>query len=152
MKRILFVCLGNICRSPLAEGIARKRIEEFGYALEVDSAGTGSWHIGEKPCDRSVAIADRFGVDISTLRARQVATEDRSRFDMVVAMDETNKRDLLSMGFDKVVKLGDFGELEGVDIPDPYYFDGDDGFEEIYRMIENAVTELLERINDANEG
>ncbi len=151
MQRILFVCLGNICRSPLAEGIARDRIARYDYAISVDSAGTGSWHVGERPCSRSIAIAEKFGIDISSLRARQVSREDRRRFDIVVAMDESNKKDLLSMGFEKVYKLGDFGDLQGADIPDPYYFDGDEGFEEIYRMIEGAVAELLERINDVEK-
>lgn len=144
MRSILFVCLGNICRSPIAEGVARKLIEEGGHTIAVDSAGTGSWHVGETPCKHSVTVAKNHAVDISHLRARQVKKADFSTFDIIVALDESNYRDLKSLGCQNLVKLGDYGH-EGADVPDPYFFDGFEGFERVYTMIESCVKELLKR-------
>ncbi len=146
MKRILFVCLGNICRSPLAEGIARHLCNSEGYDFLVDSAGTSGWHKGEPPCEHSIAVAAQFGIDISTLRARTVSPDDISLFDYVIAMDEENMKSLKRMGFFEVKKLGEFGGLNGADIPDPYFFKGFEGFEKVYTMIYRGVEDLLERI------
>lgn len=142
MRSILFVCLGNICRSPIAEGVARKLIEEDSLTIAVDSAGTGSWHVGEAPCKHSVTVAKNHAVDISGLRARQVKKTDFSAFDLIVALDQNNYRDLKALGCQNLVKLGDFG-LNGADVPDPYFFDGFEGFEHVYTMIESCVCELL---------
>lgn len=142
MRSILFVCLGNICRSPIAEGVARSLIEQGGHSLTVDSAGTGSWHVGEAPCRHSVAVAKNHGVDISHLRARQVKKADFESFDLIVALDQSNYRDLKSMGCKNLVKLGDYGH-GGADVPDPYFFDGFEGFEHVYTMIESCVIQLL---------
>lgn len=144
MKSILFVCLGNICRSPIAEGVARHLIEQGGHPIRVDSAGTGSWHVGEPPCEHSVTVARKNGVDISSLRARQVQKGDFSAFDLIVALDESNYRDLKSLGCKNLVKLGDYG-YKGADVPDPYFFKGFEGFENVYKMIEECVQELLSR-------
>lgn len=144
MKSILFVCLGNICRSPIAEGVARALIEEGGHAITVDSAGTGSWHVGETPCAHSVAVAHSHRVDISALRARQVTKADFTAFDLIVALDQSNYRDLQAMGAKNLVKLGSFGHNDA-DVPDPYFFDGYEGFEHVYTMIESCVKELLSR-------
>lgn len=144
MKSILFVCLGNICRSPLAEGVARKLIEEGGHAIAVDSAGTGSWHVGEPPCKHSVTVARNHDIDISPLRARQVKKGDFKTFDLIVALDQNNYRDLKALGCQNLVKLGDYG-YNGADVPDPYFFEGFDGFEHVYTMIESCVKELLKR-------
>lgn len=144
MRSILFVCLGNICRSPIAEGVARKLIEEDSLTIAVDSAGTGSWHVGETPCKHSVAVAKYHDIDISHLRARQVKKADFSTFDLIVALDESNYRDLKALGCQNLVKLGDYGH-EGADVPDPYFFDGFEGFEHVYTMIESCVKELLKR-------
>ncbi len=144
MKSILFVCLGNICRSPIAEGVARTLIEQGGHGITVDSAGTGNWHVGEAPCTNSVAVAQNNGIDISRLRARQVTKQDFNTFDLVVALDQNNYRDLKLMGCQNLVKLGDFG-FEGADVPDPYFFKGFEGFENVYSMIESCVQELLVR-------
>jgi len=144
MRSILFVCLGNICRSPIAEGVARKLIEEDCLTITVDSAGTGNWHVGETPCKHSVTVAKNHAVDISHLRARQVKKGDFSTFDLIVALDESNYRDLKALGCQNLVKLGDFGH-EGADVPDPYFFDGFEGFEHVYTMIESCVKELLKR-------
>ena len=143
--RILFVCLGNICRSPLAEGIGRKIAWKNALEIDVDSAGTGNWHVGESPCPHSVTVAAQNGVDISKLRARQVRIEDFSSFDHIIALDSSNYTDLKHMGCTKVRKLGEFG-LSGEDIPDPYFFKGFEGFERVYRMIETGVCGLYEEL------
>lgn len=142
MKSIIFVCLGNICRSPIAQGIATKIIKENSLDIEVDSAGTGSWHVGENPCPNSVKVAQNNGVDISQLISRQVKKEDFDKFDLVVALDEQNYSDLKSIGAKNLVKLGDYG-YDGVDVPDPYFFDGFEGFNEVYKMCEECVENLL---------
>lgn len=144
MKSVLFVCLGNICRSPIAEGVARKLIEEGWHGIAVDSAGTGSWHVGEAPCKHSVTVARNNGVDISHLRARQVTKADFQAFDLIVALDASNYRDLRAMGCQNLVKLGDYG-YGGADVPDPYFFDGFEGFENVYTMIRECVSELLSK-------
>lgn len=142
MKSILFVCLGNICRSPIAEGVARRLIEQGGHALTVDSAGTGNWHAGEAPCRHSITVARNNGVDISSLRARQVHKSDFKNFDLIVALDQSNYNDLKAMGAKNLVKLGEFGH-GGADVPDPYFFDGFEGFEHVFSMIESCVARLI---------
>ena len=146
MKSILFVCLGNICRSPLADGIANKIAREKGYELYIDSAGTSAFHKGEPPCENSQKVALKYGVDISGLKSRPIVPKDLKEFEIVVAMDEQNKKDLLHYGFKNVYKLGEFGGLENKDVPDPYYYSGFKGFELVYEMIEKGVVDLLERV------
>lgn len=145
MKKVLFVCLGNICRSPLAEGIAREYIKEKKLDIEVDSCGTGSWHIGEPPCTNSIKVAKLHGIDISALRARQVSKEDFTAFDTIIALDGDNMATLLQMGCPrlKLYKLGEFG-WNNEDVPDPYFFDGFEGFEHVYRMIDECVKNLFD--------
>jgi protein-tyrosine phosphatase len=147
MQRILFVCLGNICRSPLAEGIAKAIIKRKGYTLEVDSAGTSGWHAGEAPCPRSVEVAAKNGIDISTLRARQVTKADKKNFDRIIALDSANKAELEALGFRNVELLGMYGGFGGKDVPDPYYFDDNSGFEEVFSMIMKATEDLLEKVD-----
>ena len=144
MQSIPFVSLGNICRSPIAEGVARRLIEQRGHNIVVDSAGTGNWHVGETPCEHSVAVARNHDVDISQLRARQVKKADFTAFDLIVALDQSNYRDLKALGCQNLVKLGDYGH-GGADVPDPYFFEGFEGFENVYTMIESCVRELLNR-------
>jgi len=139
---ILFVCLGNICRSPLAEGIARDLIKKQNLDIKVDSAGTGSWHIGNPPCSNSQKIAKIKGIDISDLRAKQVSYDDFEKYDLIIALDSNNFYDLKSMGAKNLKKLGDFG-LDGDDIPDPYYWDDFSGFYKVYEMIEFCIKNLL---------
>ncbi len=146
MKSILFVCLGNICRSPIAEGIARKLIEQHNHSITVDSAGTGHWHIGEAPCPHSIQVAKNHDVDISGLRARQVKKVDFTTFDLIVALDQSNYRDLKTMGCNNLVKLGDYG-FEGADVPDPFFFEGFEGFEQVFEMIETSIHSLFQSIN-----
>jgi protein-tyrosine phosphatase len=151
--RICFVCLGNICRSPTAEAVLRQLVADAGLDGEfvVDSAGTGSWHIGEPPDPRAQAEARQRGLDLTALRGRQVSGEDFERFDLLLAMDEQNQRDLLALApteeaRSKVRLLREFdedavaaGELE---VPDPYY-GGRDGFAVVYDAIERACRGLL---------
>lgn len=145
IESILFVCLGNICRSPLAEGIARELAKKRDLNLKIDSAGTSGWHIDELPCERSIIVGKRHGIDISTLRGRRVNAYSDLEFDLVVAMDGQNYTDLKRLGFQNLALMGDFG-LQGRDIPDPYYYKDLDGFEEVYTMLEAAITELLTQI------
>jgi len=147
MRSVLFVCLGNICRSPLAEAIMREKARRKGFDLLVDSAGTGSWHIGEPPCDNSVRIANEHGLDIRAMRARQVCRDDAGRFDCIVGLDEKNVSDLRALGIPNVYKLGTFG-FEGRDVPDPYFFPGYEGFEKVYAMIETCCEGLLEHLEE----
>ena len=131
--KILFVCLGNICRSPLAEGIARSLSDEHIF----DSAGTGHWHIGEAPCQKSQLIAKRKGIDISNLKGRQISKDEVGKWDKVIAMDSKNLADLKAMGFENAKMLLD------IDVPDPYFFDGDEGMDEIYEMIKEGVKRVI---------
>ena len=142
MKSILFVCLGNICRSPLAEGIAKKMVKENNLDITIDSAGTSGWHDGEPPHVNSCLIAKKYNVDIANLRSRKITRHD-DKFDLIITMDSNNYNNVLKLGFDKnkVKKLGDYG-LNGIDIPDPYYEDKD-GFEKIYIMIAGCIENLL---------
>lgn len=142
MSSILFVCLGNICRSPLAEGIAKDIFEKKGIDIKIDSAGTGHWHIGKPPCVESIKIASENGVDISMLRARAVIQEDKDRFNFIIAMDDNNIRDLKTLGFENILKLGDFG-CDGEDVPDPYFFDGYEGFDKVYSMINRCLENFI---------
>ena len=142
MQSIIFVCLGNICRSPLAEGIATKIAQERNLVLKIDSAGTGDWHIGEPPCDGSIKVAKMHGIEITHLRARQFTREDIERFDLIVVLDESNRVQVKKIGAKNIEKLGCFG-YECQDVPDPYFFDGFDGFLEVYKMIEACVNELF---------
>jgi len=143
MKSVLFVCLGNICRSPIAEGIAKNIVLERGLDIFIDSAGTGRWHSGEAPCDNSIMIAKSRGVDISHQIARQINQADVSAFDMVIALDQSNYNDLIKMGIKKLHKLGEFG-ANNEDIPDPYFFPGYEGFEKVYEMIEYCIKNLFD--------
>ncbi|WP_295418252.1 low molecular weight protein-tyrosine-phosphatase [Sulfurovum sp.] len=144
--KILFVCVGNICRSPLAEGIAREISKRKNLALEIDSAGISSWHEGEVPCADSIKIAKMHHVDISKLRARQVKITDKDKFDHVVAMDAKNKKKLETLGFTNVYLLGEFADYLGADVPDPYFFDTfDENIENVYTMIEACVEDLIEK-------
>ena len=142
-KSILFVCLGNICRSPLAEGIAKKVAAEKGLDIVIDSCGTGSWHIGEPPCADSIRVAKEHGLDISHQRARQIVQEDLTKFELIIVLDDNNLRDLHVMGARNVKKLGSYG-YNNEDVPDPYFFPGYEGFDKVYTMIEVCVKKLLE--------
>jgi len=142
MQSVLFVCLGNICRSPLADGIAKELVAKKGLDIKVDSAGTGDWHLGEAPCENSIKVAKINGIDISMLRARKVNKADLKEFDLIVALDESNYMDLKAIGAKNLVKLGEYG-YSGADVPDPYFFQGFEGFYEVYKMIDVCVRNLF---------
>ena len=149
IRRVLFVCLGNICRSPTAEAVFRElaRREAPGMAVEVDSAGTHAYHAGSAPDERAVAAAHRRGFDMTALRARVVMPADFERFDLVLAMDEQNYRQLRHMApeaqRERVRLLLDFApHLQRREVPDPYY-GGATGFEEVLDLVEEAARGLL---------
>jgi len=143
MSKILFICLGNICRSPLAHGIAEKVSRENNLNLQIDSAGTSNWHTDESPCDNSIKVASNHHVDISQQKSRPITQNDIAHYDYVVAMDKQNKVDMESFGFQNVYLLGDFAEYDGTDVPDPYFFNGFEGFEKVYTMIELCVNDFI---------
>ncbi|MEO0512605.1 MAG: low molecular weight protein-tyrosine-phosphatase [Planctomycetota bacterium] len=144
---VLFVCLGNICRSPLAEGVFLHLARERGVAerFQVDSAGTEGWHSGEPADPRSIAVARRHGVDLPS-RARKVTPDDLDRFDLVVVMDGSNRDDLVALGADpsrvRLLRAWDPEAEPGDEVPDPYY-GGDDGFDLVYAMCDRACRGLL---------
>jgi protein-tyrosine phosphatase len=150
--RILFVCMGNICRSPTAEGVFRRLVAERapGMEIEVDSAGTHDYHVGDPPDPRSVAAAARRGVDLRRLRARAIRDEDFERFDLIIAMDRLNRETLLERSpvpFRERIRLFmEFaGDSEVEDVPDPYY-GGALGFERVLDLAEEAAAGLLDEV------
>ena len=147
-RRILFVCLGNICRSPLAEGILHDMIAERGLSAQadVDSAGTGGWHQGDPPDPRSIATGLAHGIDISDLRGRKVTSSDFNTFDLIFAMDRANLRDLVKIAphdsFADIHLFMDFVNGENRDVPDPYYGSLQD-FEAVYAMLQTGCETLV---------
>lgn len=146
------VCLGNICRSPLAEGILKKKVEENQLDWEVGSAGTGAWHVGELPDNRSIRTARQHGIDITDQRARQFTAKDFKDYDLILAMDSTNYRNILQLDLaseykDKVKMILNYLEPQkNESVPDPYW--NDNGFEKVYQMLEAACTALVEQESD----
>jgi protein-tyrosine phosphatase len=146
----LFVCLGNICRSPLAEAAFRAAAEEAGVAVVADSAGTGGWHAGEQPDRRSIAVAAKHGIDITGQRARQVTREDFDRFDHILALDPQNLADLR-----RIAPKGGRARLrllldavpgwEGRAVDDPYY-GGPEGFDRTWDEVRAAADRLVEEL------
>ena len=154
--RVLFVCLGNICRSPTAHGVfeALVQAEGLSHRIEVDSAATSDWHIGNPPDPRSIAMARERGVDLSTQRARQVSAEDFHRFDYILAMDGQNLRDLQSLqpagSRARVTLFLEFDpQSPEQEVPDPYY-GGKEGFAKVVELVERASRALLDHINQWN--
>lgn len=146
---VLFVCMGNICRSPLAHGLFEELVnrEGLGDKISVDSAGTHAYHVGELPDPRSQQTALRHGIDLSSQRARRVATPDFEKFDYILAMDQDNYRNLMdSAPADHQHKIRLFLEFapqrREKEVPDPYY-GGPDGFEKVYEMVEAAASGLM---------
>ena len=149
MTRILMVCLGNICRSPLAEGILRSKVDQH---IQIDSAGTGGYHVGELPDKRSIAVARKNGLDITDQRCRKFELADFDNFDLIYVMDRSNYDDVLALARheeDRVKVTMILDELfpgEYVDVPDPYY-GGDRGFDNVYMMLEKACTVIASKLN-----
>jgi len=153
---ILFVCLGNICRSPLAEAALRARAAAAGLAMTVDSAGTGDWHIGNPPDPRAQATALRHGVNISAYRARQVRTDDFDRFTHIFALDLENLANLKRLApVDAVATISLLLDIvpgmEGLPVADPY-FGGDEGFETTWAEVDAAAKALVERLERFQAG
>ncbi len=147
---VLMVCLGNICRSPLAEGILREHIQKKGLDWKVDSAGTSRWHVGEKPDPRSIETAHLNGIDITDQRARQFSANDFSNYDLILAMDSANYANIIKLARseDEVAKVKLIlnythpGMNKGV--PDPYY---EGGFQYVYDLLDEAIGSLIEEHN-----
>jgi protein-tyrosine phosphatase len=147
--KIVMVCLGNICRSPLAEGILQSKLPTSNFI--VDSAGTGNWHIGKKPDDRSVAVAKKNGLDISHQRGQQFTAAFFDQVDYIFVMDQTNYENVIALAQstehkDKVkLILNELFPGENVDVPDPYYGLAN-GFEQVYQMLDQACEVLAKRL------
>ncbi|MBM7563347.1 low molecular weight protein-tyrosine-phosphatase [Paenibacillus sacheonensis] len=154
MIRVLFVCLGNICRSPMAEAVFRDRLKALGLEerIETDSAGTGDWHLCKPPHEGTRALLDHHGISYEGIRARQVLLDDFSRFDYIVCMDRNNERDVRQVFGSKAdnnAKVFKFMDLlpahESDDVPDPYYTGN---FEEVYGLVSEGCDRLLDRIRE----
>jgi len=152
---VLFVCLGNICRSPLAEGVFTHLVAEAGLEdrFEIESAGTGAWHVGERPDARAAMVAGQHGVELPS-RARQITEDDLKRFDYVIAMDRENLRNIQrmadAMGDEVEAMIHLLREFDpesgdGDEVPDPYY-GGASGFENVYEMVHRSCRALLDRL------
>lgn len=154
--RVLFVCLGNICRSPLAHGVFQKKVREAGLEgeFEIDSAGTGSWHVGQSPDDRMQATAAQRGIDLSGLRGRRLKAEDLDHYDHIFVMDKSNLHDTLYLDpeGDHGTRVRLFREFDpepgDYQVPDPYQ-GGREGFERVYGIVDRTTTALLERFQAA---
>ena len=149
MKKILMVCLGNICRSPLAEGILQSKLSSGNFA--VDSAGTAGYHVGELPDGRSIEVARKYGIDITNQRSRKFVKADFDKFDMIFTMDQSNYGDIVAMSeneeqHEKVkMILNELYPNENRNVPDPYY-GGDQGFENVYKMLDEACEIIASKL------
>lgn len=147
--KILMVCLGNICRSPLAEGILQYKCKQRNLHWHIDSAGTGKWHLGAPPDKRSIQVAAKYGIDISNQRARSINSSDYENFDYIFTMDTSNYRDVMRWALDKKeeakVKLimDEIYPGESISVPDPYF--DDNGFETVFEMLDKACDKIIER-------
>lgn len=145
--KVLMVCLGNICRSPLAEGILKHKLDQRNIEAFVDSAGTGGYHIGSLPDQRSIDIAEKYGINITDQRARKIRSVDFEEFDLIFAMDTYNYQDLRAMA--KEAELGkikmilnESNQGKNMSVPDPYY-GGQDGFENVFQMLDLACENIV---------
>lgn len=151
ISSILFICLGNICRSPLAQGVFEDRIASTSLAgkIHIDSAGTGSWHVGNKPDARSIQTAATHGIDITAQKCRQLCADDFHDFDLILGMDHSNlsnaRRANHTNGAAKIELFCEFAGIGDIEIPDPYY-GGTDGFEIAYKLIRQASDGVLHRL------
>jgi protein-tyrosine phosphatase len=152
--KILMVCLGNICRSPLAEGILASKLPKNKF--KVDSAGTGSWHVGHKPDDRSVAVAKKNKINISEQKGRQFSKSDFDSFDYIYVMDNSNYNDVIELAENQEQKqkvqliLDELFPNENVDVPDPY-FGLPNGFEIVYNMLDEVCDIIAQKLIDKHQ-
>lgn len=150
---ILMVCLGNICRSPLADGLLRKKVIDNKLDIEVDSAGTSGIHSGDSPDDRMCQTAKKFGTHIDELRSRKFVIEDFDKFDKIYVMDKSNKANILHMArneedkkkVDLILNLS--FPSQNKEVPDPYY-GGEEGFIEVYHLLDEATDRIIEKIKN----
>lgn len=144
------VCLGNICRSPLAEGILRSKVNTD--KVFIDSAGTGGWHVGGMPDERSIAVAKKHAIDLTDQRCRKFSTSDFDNFDIIYVMDKFNYRDVTSMARTESDKnkvhliLEELKTSGNIEVPDPYY-GGDNGFENVYQMLNESCDVIADKLN-----
>ena len=149
MTKILMVCLGNICRSPLAEGILRSKLSDD---FTVDSAGTANYHVSNAPDKRSVAVAKKYGLNISHLKGRQFSVSDFDAFDVIYVMDESNFKNVIALARndEDIAKvkyiLNEVYPNQNYNVPDPYY-GGDEGFENVYKMLDEACDNIAKTLN-----
>ncbi len=149
--KIIMVCLGNICRSPLADGLLRKKVADAGLDIEVDSAGTAAFHVGNPPDVRMQATAKSKGCPINELRARQFIVNDYDRFDRIFVMDQSNRQNVLSLARSSEDKakvemiLNLSYPNQNLEVPDPYY-GGDQGFLEVYQLLDEATDVLMNQL------
>jgi protein-tyrosine phosphatase len=150
MTKVLMVCLGNICRSPLAEGILKSKV--YLHKTFIDSAGTGDYHVGEKPDPRSISIANIHGIDITNQKARQFSVKDFENFDLIYVMDQSNYENVIALARNEDDKskvkmiLNEVFPEEDLDVPDPYT-GGDFGFKNVYNMLDQACDVIAEKLN-----
>lgn len=150
MTKVLMVCLGNICRSPLAEGILKSKV--FSFKIFIDSAGTGAYHVGEKPDKRSILIAQENGINISDQKARKFIVSDFDNFDIIYAMDNSNFENIQKLARTENDKnkvkliLNEVFPNEDLDVPDPYY-GGNYGFKNVFNMLNQACDVIAEKLN-----
>src|SRR5690554_1697821 len=152
MPKILMVCLGNICRSPLAEGILKSKVNK--HQVVVDSAGTAAWHSGNLPDSRSIAIAQKNDIDLTDQRARLFLPEDFELFDHIYVMDQNNYKEVCRLApnekaLEKVqLILNEIHPDKNLEVPDPYY-GGDDGFDDVFKMLDEACEKIKEKIENS---
>jgi protein-tyrosine phosphatase len=151
--KILMVCLGNICRSPLADGLLRDKAKKEGLNLKVDSAGTIGIHAGDSPDSRMQATALKFGTDLSQLRSRQFKVNDFQDFDLIYAMDKSNYQNILSLAKTEIERakvrliLNELTPGKDMEVPDPYY-GGEQGFIDVYNMLDQATDKIISKLKD----
>jgi len=154
--KILMVCLGNICRSPMADGLMRKKVADHNLDVVVDSAGTGDWHVGHSPDSRMMETAKRNGVPIDELRGRQFKVADFDEFDRIFVMDKSNFANVTKLARDEkdTQKVEMFLNLthpgKDIEVPDPY-FGGDEGFQEVFEMLDAGTDVLLKELKEIKQ-